>query len=169
MRRCPDRCEGKAERKEETDDSNTYGLHAQLLREKVTFGLRPARRLMTGGVLQRTTSPPVSASAGACSSAQATNVPVAAHGIGSGLTGSHRLRLERREHGLELSATRLQERGEREMLAQMGQVLVGGETGSVGRDLEEHTAGLAEVDGPEVETVDDRSDTHSGTRQLLLP
>lgn len=63
---------------------------------------------------------------------------------------------ERRQDLLQLLAQRLELRREREALAEMLERLVGGEAGAGGGDLEQDPAGLPEVDGPEVEAVDDR-------------
>src|SRR5437764_397160 len=60
------------------------------------------------------------------------------------------------EVGLYLLAVRLEERGKRELLAEMFRVLIGGEAGTVGCDLEEYPARLPEVDRTEVVAVYDR-------------
>ena len=48
--------------------------------------------------------------------------------------------------GFDLDAVRLQKRWQRQALAEMGGILVGGESGAVGRDLEEDAARLPKVD-----------------------
>src|SRR6266571_3379230 len=59
------------------------------------------------------------------------------------------------QHALDVAAEVLQERGQDEALAQVSPVLVDRETGTVGRQLEKHAAGLEEVDRLEPEAVDD--------------
>src|SRR5918995_1024451 len=60
---------------------------------------------------------------------------------------------DRLQTGLYGLAARLEERRKREPLTEVVGVLVRGEARTVGGDLEEHPAGLAEVDGTEVEAV----------------
>src|SRR5437764_11816623 len=62
------------------------------------------------------------------------------------------------EVGFDRRAARFEERRQRQLLAQVLGVLVGGEAGAVGRDLEQHPSVLAEVDRVEVVPIDDRSD-----------
>ena len=52
-------------------------------------------------------------------------------------------------------------------LAQMRGVLVAVETGLVGRDLEQHAAGRAEIDRPEIVAIDDRRDLVASVHQRL--
>src|SRR5215218_6348546 len=80
------------------------------------------------------------------------------------LTGRDRL-----QPRLYLLAARLEERRQREPLAEVRGVLVRGEPGTVGCDLEEHPAGLAEVDGTEVVAVDLRRHTESRAPYPLPP
>src|SRR3984893_491149 len=61
--------------------------------------------------------------------------------------------LQRRQHRLDFLATRFQETRQLEVTAEGGYRLVDGETGVVGRDLEEDATGLAEVDRAEVLTI----------------
>src|SRR5215203_1454121 len=63
-------------------------------------------------------------------------------------------RCDRLQPGLYLLAARLEKGREREPLAQVFRVLVGGESGPVCGDLEEYPAGLAEVDRAEIVAVD---------------
>src|SRR5579884_1475545 len=83
--------------------------------------------------------------------------------------GVGRRRGQRAEAGLDLGAVRLEEGRQGERLAEVRGVLVGGEAGTVGGDLEEDAAGLAEVDRAEVETVNHRGGTQAGVRQALAP
>ena len=62
------------------------------------------------------------------------------------------------EVALDLGAVRLKERRQRQMLAQMSGILVGGKARALGRNLEEDATGLTEVDGVEVEAVNDWRD-----------
>ena len=66
-----------------------------------------------------------------------------------GLPGSSDLR----QCALDPRAMRLEEAGKLELFAEMLDGLVDRESRPVGRDLEQHTAGLAEVDRPEVAAV----------------
>src|SRR3984893_8820158 len=61
--------------------------------------------------------------------------------------------LQRRQRRLDFLAARFQETRQLEVTAERGYRLVDGETGVVGRDLEEDAAGLAEVDRAEVLTI----------------
>src|SRR5512138_2094071 len=54
-----------------------------------------------------------------------------------------------------------------ELLVQVGDILVAVESWLAGRDLEQHAAGRAKVDGPEVVAIDHRSDLESGIEQCL--
>src|SRR5829696_194161 len=58
---------------------------------------------------------------------------------------------------------------QRELLAERLERLVDREAGAQGRDLEEHTARLAEVDRAEVEAVDHRGGPASGLDHALAP
>ena len=71
--------------------------------------------------------------------------PPVARGFGSGV-----------RIALDLLAHRLEARRQRQLLAQVLHVLVGVEAGAHGGELEQHAAGLAEVDRAEPEAVDDR-------------
>ncbi len=59
----------------------------------------------------------------------------------------------RLQTSLYLLTAALEERREREPLSEVGGVLVGGEAGAVGGDLEQYSARLPEVVGAEVEAV----------------
>src|SRR5205807_674458 len=63
---------------------------------------------------------------------------------------------KRGQDTLELRAHVLELRRERKRLAEMLERLIGGEAGAERCDLEQHTARLSEVDGAEIEAVDDR-------------
>src|SRR5919112_2456728 len=78
-------------------------------------------------------------------------------------------RCDRLQPGLYLLASRLEERRQRELLPEVLRVLVCGEPGTVGCDLEEHPSGLAEVDRTEVVTVDLRRHAKTGAPYPLAP
>src|ERR671932_569586 len=78
-------------------------------------------------------------------------------------------RLDRFEVGLYMLAVWLEERGKRKLLAKMFRILIGGEAGTVGGDLEEYPAGLPEVDRTEVVAVYDRCHIEPGLYQPPAP
>src|SRR5579859_4600515 len=80
--------------------------------------------------------------------------------------GSH---VDRTQSGLDERAVWLEERWQRESLAQMLRVLVGGEAGPVGRDLVQDPTGLAEIDRLEVIALDHRRRPQATPGDPLLP
>src|SRR4051812_29348448 len=71
---------------------------------------------------------------------------------------------QRLQPGLDLRAPRLQERRQRQPLAELFQRLVGGEARPVGRDLEQDAVRLAEIETAEIVAVDLAAvrDVHGG-------
>src|SRR4051812_42798887 len=70
--------------------------------------------------------------------------------------------LHRRQLPLHLLAQRLEAWRQRQALAEVFERLVDGESGADRGNLEQHPAGLAEVDRAEVEAIDDRGDPRPG-------
>src|SRR5688500_14875711 len=70
------------------------------------------------------------------------------------LASSTSERTKRGQDALDLLPVRLQPRREHELLAERGKIFVHGEARPVGRDLEQHAAGLEEVHRLEPEPVD---------------
>src|SRR3989442_1614658 len=70
---------------------------------------------------------------------------------------------------LQFPPAMLKFRRERERLAQAGERLVRGETRSDGRDLEQDSPRLPEVDRPEIEAVDDRGRASPALNHPLTP
>src|SRR3712207_3309676 len=85
------------------------------------------------------------------------------------LTGSAPRRPYGLQAGLYFLATILEEGGQREPLAEVLGVLVGGEAGAVGGDLEEYVTWFPEVDGTEVVAVDLRRYTEPHDPDPLPP
>src|SRR5450755_243291 len=69
----------------------------------------------------------------------------------------------------DLFALWLQEWWQGEMLAEVFNVLIGREAWTIGRNLEQHAAGHAEVDRLEVEAIDHRSYAQADLRKVLAP
>src|SRR5207302_4611946 len=63
---------------------------------------------------------------------------------------------KRGQDALKLRAHMLELWRERKRFAEVFKRLIGGEAGAERRDLEQHAARFSEVDGAEIETVDDR-------------
>src|SRR5680860_306978 len=95
--------------------------------------------------------------------------------VGSAIAGLPVLRpvalrnLEGWQHRLDVLTLGLQPRRQPQGTAQLKQRFVDGEPGRIGGDLQEHAAGLAEVDGAEVVAVDDRRDVIAVLDDLLAP
>src|SRR5919109_735344 len=82
--------------------------------------------------------------------------------------GAARVR-QRRQPRLDLLAARLEEGGQDDRLAEVLERLVGGEARAERRDLEQHAAGLAEVDGAKPETIDDRGGPGAALDDAIAP
>ena len=78
-------------------------------------------------------------------------------------------RTDRLQAGFDLGAVGLEEGRQRESLAEVRRVLVGGEAGAVGGDLEEDAARLAEVERLEVVAVDDVGDADARPPAPVAP
>src|SRR5581483_5843544 len=76
---------------------------------------------------------------------------------------------QRRQPALELGPVLLVVRRQREVLAERLERLVGGEAGAERRDLEQDPRWLAEVDGAEVEAIDDRGRSAVERLDALAP
>src|SRR4051794_36778122 len=76
---------------------------------------------------------------------------------------------QRREDRLDLRAARLELGRQDHLGAEIVERHVDREAGAVVGDLEEHAAGLAEVDRVEVVAVDDRRGVHAGLADPLVP
>src|SRR5438445_10413521 len=76
---------------------------------------------------------------------------------------------QRRERLLHLVAKVLEGRRQREPLAEVLGILVRAEAGADRGYLEQDAARLAEVDGPEVEAVDDRTRSRASAQCALAP
>ena len=77
--------------------------------------------------------------------------------------------LERWQRGSNLFAVGLQPGRQLEAATKLEQRFIDGEARRVGRDLEQHTSRLAEVDGREVLPIDDLGHLNAMRSELLLP
>src|SRR5205823_12564445 len=76
---------------------------------------------------------------------------------------------QRREHAVEAVAQVLELRRQAEVVAELLARLVGGESGAVRGELEQHAARNPEVDRAEVEAVDHRGRLEAGRDDVLTP
>src|SRR4051812_26937474 len=76
---------------------------------------------------------------------------------------------QRRQRPLDLVAVLLERRRQRQALAQRTGILVDRDPRPHGGELEQHSRGLAEVDGLEVEPVDDRRRARAGPGHACPP
>src|SRR5579871_3565534 len=85
-------------------------------------------------------------------------------------TNGLRLRnVDRLQSRLDLLAVRFEERRQRQFLAERFHRFVSSEAGAVRRNLEQDPVGDAEVNGVEVEAVNELRHAESALRQLLPP
>src|SRR5579883_816343 len=78
-------------------------------------------------------------------------------------------RCDRLQMGLDKLAFRLQERRQREPFSERIDIFINGKTWLIGGNFEEYPSRLAEVDGAEVETIDDRSHAWMNSGDALPP
>ncbi len=71
--------------------------------------------------------------------------------------------------GLDLRAARFEEWRQGQLLAEVRGILIGGEAGAIGRDLEENATEFTEIERLEVEPIDHRCDTETGRGDPALP